>query len=221
MSEQAVTGRMTFREAAAADMPKKIVVARVSEVLDANVSKSGNYIVQPIQLDAFGAGRSIKYYLLYRPEWFRPDFDPNTIADTLEDEAEAKSLLGVYRRHISGKGSTSALRGLAGSDEKFDILANAILSLSEITMEAVTTVIRDFLVEENADQLVGYELKQKSTKTGDVNLETGKAVYIKENGYEIDTWWDVNEKNIKAKQKYAENSKGRVQFTYDPDTDAF
>lgn len=219
MSTNSTQTRMSFRGAAAADLPKLICVGRVSDVKDGFVSESGKYVVQPIMIDAFGGGRSIKINFLYRPEWLRPGFDPASILESMDDADEAKKVHSVYRMHIEGpERSVSTLRGIAGSEEGFGVLSDALLSLPEVTLEAVTTVIRDY-VENNPVQ-IGYELKQKTAKTGETD-EAGKAIYRKENGYDIDTYWEVTDKNIKAKQKVAGKADGRIKMCFDPDTDLF
>lgn len=218
MSANSSQTSMTFKDAPAQDLPKLIQLCRVSEVMEGKVSSSEKYIVQPVQLDAIGAGRSVRVNLLYRPEWLRPGFDPQSIAETIDDEKEASSVLFVYRKNIAESGGISVLRGLAGSDEAFDRLANQLLSQEEVTIEGTTTILREFLIPEDGEQtLIGVELRQKSDKTGDVNPDTGKNIYIKTSGYDIDSFYDATEKNIKSKRKFAEKSNGRARMTFTED----
>lgn len=208
--------RLTFREAPAADLPKKVCVGYVSQVLPGKVSSTGKYVVQPIQLDGLGGGKSLRDNLLYRPEWFSPGFDPLTIKDEIEDDAEAERVLKVYYRNINGRGAISKLRGLAGSAERFEILAHRLLSQDEVTIENVTSILTEFFEENANDQVkVGYILKQQSTRTDDINPETGKNIWIKENRYEVDSYFDVTDEALKRLAKAAERSNGHMQMTYD------
>lgn len=210
---------LSFQEAAAADMPRRVCVGTVGEIQDGHVSeKSKKYIVQPIAINALGSGTSTTVYWLYRPEWLRPGFSPTSIKNEVDDEKEANGLIFVYRNYIAGRGTTSMLRGLCGSDEAFMVLSNRLLSLPEVTIEAVTETLRTFFSEDNENVQIGYVLEQQSTKTDEIDPETGKNVYIKENRYQIarkNGWFDVSDKALERFKKSAEKSNGRMIVCYD------
>src|SRR5512146_1994425 len=116
----------TFNEAPVRSMPQRVCLGSIAQIKDGYVSKKGTYIVQPFELLGRGAAPSITFYWLYRPAWLCAGFDP---AREYDDRIpEQKSLLSVYRRHIAGAKQTSSLKGLAGSEEGYRVLANAILS---------------------------------------------------------------------------------------------
>jgi len=212
----AVEGLLSFREAAAADMPKLVCVGYVDAVGDGKVSESGKYIVQPISLAAYGAGRRARVNFLYRPEWIVPAFDPNTIAEMVDDDEEAKKILSVYRRNINGRGSISTLRGLAGSDVGFERLSHRILSLPDASIEGVQMVLTEFFEErqQSGSPEIGYVLKQQATRTDQIDEESGKAIWIKENRYEVDSFFDVNDKALAKWTKAAAKSQGKIRVTY-------
>jgi hypothetical protein len=211
---------LTFTAANVAPMPKLICVGSVSQVLEGKVSQTGSYVVQPIQIAAYGTGRDARYNLLYKPEWFTPGFDPQSYYEGIEegdDEAvrQANSIVSVYRRNINVRSGISALRGMAGSEEAFNTLANRVLSLDEITIEAVTEVLSNFFANDNEGVMFGYVLKQQHTKTDDIDPETGKNVWVPENRYEVDRFFDYSEKAIEGYKRQAEKSAGGVIVTFD------
>ena len=218
---------LSFQEASAADMPRRVCVGTVGEVGEPHPSKNeknpGRYIVQPISIDPMGSGTAITVYFLYRPEWLQPGFNPRSIADQFDDSPEGKKdaegVLSVYRSNIAGKGSISTLRGLCGSEEAFTKLAHRLLSLEDTSnMEAVADVLRTFFSEDNQGVMIGYVLQQQSTKTDEVDPDTGKNVYVKENRYQIarkNGWFEYSEKAIERYKKAAEKSQGRMLVTYD------
>lgn len=212
---------LTFQAASAPALPRLVCVGSVTEVGEGHVSRSQKYVVQPIKIAPEGTGRGITYNLLYRPEWMRPGFDPkNLTADISEDDAEAmaeaKSMESVYRRHIHVRNGISALRGMSGSDEAFATLSNRLLTLEEVSIPAVQEVLHTFFTEDNEGVLFGYVLKQQQSKTDEIDPDTGRNVYVPENRYEVDHFFDFSEKALRSYQKRAEKSKSGLIVTYDP-----
>lgn len=206
-----------FVAAEAAKLPKLVCVGRVADVLDAKVSESQKYIVQPIQIEALGSGRNYRANFLYRPEQLRPGFNPKSYKAEME-AADAESVITVYRRNIlaedSGKSQPSLLRGLSGSDEVFGTLAHRLLSLPEVTLEGVTEVLRETLVEEGADTVFGYVLKQARTKTNEIG-DNGKFIYTLDNKYDLDTTFDYTEKALASWRKSAAKNPDGLKVCYD------
>lgn len=214
----------TFDTPDALPMPTKVNVGVVTEVSDGYISpKSGNYIVQPIQLEALDAGQNTKVYLLYRPEWFVKGFRVKNLAEV---EGERKGAHWVYLRHIRDTEEMSYLRGLCGSDEAFDRLGGIIFNLPVNEqgfheLEDVSAAIRDFLlnnVDESGNPVkVGYVLSQARVKTGEKDAD-GKNVYRLEKKYNLagkNPFFDATEKNLKRWQNRAERSEGKIVMTYE------
>ena len=218
MNTTTTENSLTFASAEAKAMPTLICVGTVEEVGNAKVSSSEKYIVQPIKIAGLDAGRSQTVYFLYRPEWLVAGFSPRKLK---EQDASAHF---VYSKNIAGEDDLSVLHGLAGSEKKFEALAHELLSLpvdTEIggpTMESVEATLRTFFANnvgpDGNAQKIGYILQQDSEKTGEVNPDTGKAVYIKKKGYKLDIFFEVTVKNLKAKAAYAAKSEGRQKFCY-------
>ena len=211
---------MSFKEASSKPMPRLACVGRVTEVPEAFVSKKGVYVVQRVVIEGYGPSKNTKPMILYRTDWFTDGFDPESL---LELE-EGSKLLAVYRNNISERGKISTLKGLCGCDtEKFDELAGRIFGLGltveddiESVMSRVTEVLSTFLVDEKGGDQLGYILGQQTSKTDEVNAETGKAIYVAEPYYEVKEFFDPqDEKKIASLVKSANKSDGKFKITFD------
>lgn len=205
------TEKRLFREASARKLPSLACIGEVTEVGEGKLSNSGNYIVQPISLSAREAGKDLRTNLLYKPEWFEYGFDP----DTFQEIEGGSSMESVYRRNISGRGGLSTLSGLAGSDEEFERLQGILLDLTEVTAEVVQEALSNFFLDPERDMLIGYVAQQQRTKTDRTNPETGKAIYIAENRYEVGSYFRVDEKTIKSLSNRAKKSNGNFRLTFE------
>lgn len=222
------TDNLFFTEPPAKPKPTMICVGTVGEVKDSYIKtseKSGiDHVITPIVLEALDSGRGITVYLTWRPEYLSPAFGPAALAELQEaDQKNGTSEYFIYGKNISNKDEFCVLRGLAGSVEAYRNLARKIFqlpqdaSLGGPTPDAVTEALRDF-VANNVDatgqaRKIGYELVQKRTKTGEVDAE-GKPIYVNENQYNLGKFWDVTDKNVKARKGEAERSQGRKVFCF-------
>ena len=217
---QTQTETMTFPKAEARPKPTLICVGNVVEVGDGYISgKSGtDYVVIPIAIDPLDGGRRCKTYFTHRPEWLVASFKPHLL------QREAPGAFFVYRKNIADEEEASLLRGLAGSVDAFNKLANILLNLPlDATIcgpnpETTTLALRDFFTN-NIDSnglpvKVGYELQQQRTKTDDIDPETGKNIYLNTANYNVARFWDVNEKTVRKATNRANNSDGKVVMTY-------
>lgn len=216
MTNNSDTDNFSFTPTEAAEKPTLLCVGTVGEIEEAHLSKSENYVVQPINLNALDAGRNIKLYFLYRPEWFTRGFNPATL------KADQPGAHFVYGKNIANKDNLSNLRGLAGSNEAFVKLATILTSITSDptgpSMEDVTEALVEFF-EGNVDsegqpKKIGFELRQQMTKTDEINEETGKNVYVRENRYEVKAFFDVTKKSLDGAVRRASNSDGKVKMTY-------
>lgn len=213
MPTQTQTEYQEFTPTEARPLPTLICVGRVTDVGDAKVSASQNYIVQPISLEACDTGRNIKVYWLYRPEWLDYAFNP---ANMLKQEG-GKAAHFVYGKNIASRDNLSVLRGLSGSKEVYGKVCAALVALPKAgdtggpSMEDVTNVLREHLV---SDTLVGYILEQQLSDTGEVD-EDGKKIKIRDNRYQVASYWDVNAAACKRMEEKAERSGGDVKYTFD------
>ncbi len=131
-------------------------------------------------------------------------------------------MLFVYRKNIAGRGSVSNLLGIAGNQERYEDLANTLLTTEGITEEdgaTITNVLKDKLVAaEGTDAFkIGYVLQQQRTKTDEVN-EEGKHEYILENRYDIRDFFEVTEESLKKYRKAAVKSATKAQESGTPVT---
>ena len=215
---------MSFAKAEAKKLPGLGCIGRVQSVGEAKESKpkgeatSGNYMVVPIEIEGYGASRSIRVHFLYRPEWFAEGFDSNTLLEL--DGGTGFEF--VYGTNFGRDGQIGLLQGLTGGTEAgLDALAARIQALpldadtGGPSPEDVAATLEDVLVNEEAGKLVGYVLKQQQTKTG-VNPDTGKMTYANTPFYEVDQWFVPNDKGrARVQKRAAKASKGTffVQFT--------
>lgn len=154
-------------------LPTKICIGTVNPSLeDAKLSQSGAYYVQKLQLKGRNGSPDGYDILLFKPEWFSSQFDVQQYFDA-RDEAEqeygqdspeykaANSPIFVYENNIFGSSFNSVLQGIAGSDEKFDALWDALATDEpEADPAQITATLREFL-RENETEVVGYVLSQK------------------------------------------------------------
>lgn len=214
-----------FTEAAVLYMPNLVCIGYVSTVGDAKVSSSDKYIVQPLTIDGLESARNTKVQLLYKPEWLTENFNP----ESLNDFEDGKSMHFVYSQHIRQRGGLSTLRGIAGSQEGFDTLSNAILNIPvtkdpEVFMRAVQEVITEFVnnntESDGTPKKIGYVLSQKSSKVLDSNgnpvkNDAGKFEYVREKQYQVSRYFDVTEEQLKREINAAQKSPNTIKLTFE------
>lgn len=193
-------------------MPTLACIGSVVEIGDGKISSTGKYVVQPINLGALEAGKDLRLNFLYKPEWLTAGFDPSS----LEEVEGGDSMLSVYRRHISGRGALSTLSGIAGTDERFEALSATLLGLEDVSAENVQQALTEFFLGGDAEDVqIGYIAKQQSTRTDDINPQTGKNIYVLENRYEVSSFFRVDEKTIKSLANRANKSNGKFRLTFE------
>jgi hypothetical protein len=167
------------------------------------ISASGNYMVQPILLEGVGGSPNHVFYFLYRPEWFRHGFEPKSIDDA--------GMAAVYRRYINEYRKLSALKALAGgTDEAFEELGTALLSIPEVTPEAVSAVLSEFFAEKKP--LVGYILRQRFDR---VEGHDGSVQWIPTEQYQVGSWFVPTEDEIRRLRSQEKKGKLVVAFQED------
>jgi len=211
-----------FRKASAQELPKLHNIGYVSSVGEPKLTNGGltddgeekpQYVMIPVEITGINGSRNGRTSILLRPEWLDVNFNPDRAFDGLPESVQ-RSLSFVYRRNIGSRGEVSVLEGLAGSEAAGAELAQAILSVDNVEdAEAVAEAIRTFLLDEQ--RTIGYTMKQRSTKTDEVDPETGKAVYVLDKQYDVDTFWYPTEKEIKRLEKVCEKSQGRQKLAFD------
>ena len=209
---------MGFTVAQAEAKPGLACIGRVANVGKAHLTRSGDYIYQPLEIQGYGASQNIKMGICYKPEWFVSGFNPG--------EIDNKGVLRMYARAISQQDEISQLLGLCGCNEELlDKLATALQGLELEKMadaggnvnvdqvcDAVTSILAKILP---AVERVGYVLGQQSQKTDEVD-ENGKAIYVRSKFYEVKSFFNPgDEKAVKRQLKRAERSvdeKGNSTF---------
>lgn len=210
---------MGFASASAKKKPTLACIGRVAKVGEPKTTQSGVYKQIEIAIEGFGASRPIKTRFMFRSDWFKPDFNP----ETLLDFEGGKGLYFNYGKNIDQKGSVSTLKGLVGCDaDAFDYLAGEIQKLPGIETEDgpkaedVADVLRRVLLDEEKGARFGYILGQQSSRSGE-DAE-GNAIYTLEPYYEIKEFGDGGEKWRERQYKRAKkttNGSFKVQFTED------
>lgn len=214
-----------FADASALPLPKLLCVGTWNkiDVEKAKVTAKGIYTYIPLQLNGRAGSKNMRLSFLYCPEWFRPGFSVKSFKD-FGDEGSKMDF--VYGKNISRYDSQSVLKAFAGSYENYLELASRIFALSDEEVSDVTTVVETLNAfhETNPDRLIGYILKQKSTKTYDVDPETGKHEYILENAYEVDDFFipsdekhEMKEWRGTLKNRINGTKRGRTKLGFDPE----
>jgi hypothetical protein len=200
----ATAERRGFTAPAAQQKPDLICVGRVSKIADTKVSQSGAYLNTKIEIEPLGAGFNAKVNLLHRPEWLT-----NMSAEELQNLDSSATF--VYQKNIRSRDDMSTLRGLSQSDEAFNELAADLIDLGpDSEIEAFSDTVRKHVPE---DRLIGYILTQKKEDTGEVD-GNGKKIKVLARGYDVASWFDVNEKTLTKLTEKAERSKGKMRLTY-------
>jgi hypothetical protein len=132
-----------------------------------------------------------------------------------------------YNKNICQKGKLGTLAAFAGSYEGFSRLAATIFEMGEDVHDPakVYDVLAEFHAA-NPGRTIGFVMEQKQSKTDEVDPETGRDVYVKEDGYEVKGYFVPNNERhvetewagtLKQKQKEAAKSGGKVRFDFDPE----
>lgn len=167
---------MAFGDAGQAPkLPSVYCVGQVSKVTNLRASKKAAegspYHVIDVEIDPlFAPSKQVyKYYFTFDPEWLRSDVD--------EDVTGSR----MYRKAISEKGKTSALKGLLG-EEKFSELADAVNEAGSATAEELFTFLQENVVGNN----VGFVLEQQQDKEESED-EEGNTVttYFRTDRYQV------------------------------------
>lgn len=214
------------RQFAAADadiIPTLVCTGYVFKVGEGHLAKSENYNVNPIEIQPFGGGRPITQQFLSRPDWFALDGEgkPSFRPKSLRTADGGKAMLYVYQKMMNGKGTMSALEGLAGTEERLCKLEDALIAAEGLDGEESASVLegvfQNVLIAKDGEDPVeiGYILKQRRQKTDDVD-ENGKRIYVRDKGYDLDGFWQVNDKNKKKYRKIAEQSAERQKAKGEP-----
>ncbi len=207
-----------FNEASAARLPKLVCTGYVNKIGEGKASKSGVYNVNPIDIQGIGASRNQTVYLLTRPEWFEVDDNgyPTFKPDSLSQVEGGSSMQFVYRRNIKGRGTISVLEGVCGSAERFENLQEAFLAAEGISddtdsAEIIEGLLQTYLVAKDGESPyeIGYTLKQQQTKTGEKD-EDGKNIYLLDNRYELESFWEATPEAKKKFRISAEKSAKRA-----------
>jgi hypothetical protein len=195
-----------FKDIQASVMPNLVCVGEIAEIGDAHVSQSEQYIVTPVKIKAEGAGRNMTISLLYRPEWFYRDFDPNTIVDVYGTGVDF-----VYRKNFRNtKKNPAFLNVILGSDEEYIKFRNE--TQVEPGTEVDTQEISRILREKALGNRVGYVLRQESEKVTD---DDGNTSYVRLERYKLDFMFFPTEAELKRRKNLAEKSNGNTLFAAD------
>ncbi|CAB4142509.1 hypothetical protein UFOVP434_15 [uncultured Caudovirales phage] len=227
---------MSFAKMEAKAMPTQVNAAKISEVGPIAPSKSGGvYLVCPIKVDAYDSGRGETFYFCFRPEWFTSQFQEEVLqAESLEkyfqethgedvyekngvEKNVATSFSFVYTSNIANGDNNSLLQCLFPDSDEFDAFTEKLLQLNIDAAEPDLEALTKFLSEQLLDRKIGFVQKQAQIKTDRVN-ENGKPIYMKDNKYNVSSYFPITEAKVKSWVKSAKNSKSGLRLTFDPDT---
>lgn len=133
----------------------------------ASATEGSPYYVTDIEIVGEEGAKNAKYFLVYEPRWFAPDFDVKQLLQ--EGEAGGKKYQ-TFRKNIADKKRTGALQALAGvadstGEPNYPSLFAAFDELAEEpTPEEIEEILRERLV----GQSVGYVLKQDTDESGEL-----------------------------------------------------
>jgi hypothetical protein len=211
--------KLGFATVTVEKVPSLACVGKVVEVGEGKLSKAETYVVQPIIIRGNGANRQGRVNMLYRPEWFDPSFDPDSIKTDAGEQA--KGMVFVYQRNIvpaRGSKKLSVLQGLAGTPERFDDLSARLLGATydENMITQVRNILNQFLVAEGEDVQIGYKLVQATEDTGEFD-EKGKKVKALKEGYEVGDFFYPIKAHLVGQRAYAKKNPDKLQIAFDED----
>lgn len=212
---------MGFSSTEAKKLAKLTCIGRVQSVGECKVSNSGKYLTIPIEIEGYGASRSIRVWFTFQPEWLTNGFKTESFREYGD---EGKKMEKVFASNIQQDGAISLLQGLTGgTKEGLEKLAAVIQALpinEEVggpTGSDVADALREYLVDEENGALVGYVLSQQRNFVG-VDPDTNKGIYKNTPYYEVNTYFVPDEKGRKRQVAAAARAaKGThyVQFSED------
>lgn len=201
-----------FASISAPELPRIACVGTIEEVADTKASQSGTYNVTKLTIKPHGGGYDTNVFLLTRPEWLAPGFEPDK---ELEGNSSAQF---VYRTHIApppGRREIGHIAGIAGTEEAANSLAEEIQSAATEqadedgnTVLAVDPDVLTSLIRKYAKKPVGYVLRQKVEK-----LENGQRV--RTNQYELETFFYPTEDSLNYYRKRATSTPEKLKVAFD------
>lgn len=220
----------------ASALPTLSCIGVITEVGKVAPAKSEVYLTTPIKIAAKGTGRGKDIYFTFDAAWFTPEFHAavreagsikeyfdETYGDQTyknskgETKNAATAFAFVYGNNFSSDDGNALLQSIFGTKEAFEEFAQAAIALNVDAENPDLNALTKFLNEQLVGKLVGYTLRQRSIKTDRVK-EDGKAVFIRDNNYDVKETWAATDKNVKSKIKSAEKSKnGRFKVTFTAD----
>lgn len=182
-----------FRAPSAEEKPTLAVEGYIDRIGEPRQSSSLVYVIQPFTLvPASPSGQAVNGSLLYRPEWFSPNFVPDSLASAPGGSGQ----LFVYKKHIRSLDSLSTLDGLfVGAS---DILGEFARKVQEIPYDGSSAGITEFaetfynLLRRAVESLpenhtVGYILRQRRVKE---TLPDGSRITVLDRFYDISEWFN-------------------------------
>lgn len=165
---------MAFKAAQVQELPDKACIGRITEVGDAYMSAKGVYGVLPISIEASFAGQNTTYYFLFRPEFFEPTFDPETILVTDYEDSEGNAVdghkvYGMYKKFIHDESKTSVLVALTTNSDDPDGFSRLAAAVDKLTPPVDLATVTQILQEHLLGREVGYVLSQRVDRDEDGN----------------------------------------------------
>lgn len=196
-------------------MPRLACLGTIASVAEPKPSKTEGspYTVINIELANQGTGpKKSKFSLIFIPEWFHPDFNP----DSIEDRGQKF----VYEKFVQGAKGISALCALLGSPDAVKVFDAGTAQLADYDADTVGAFIRQAILDNEG--VVGYELKQRATKTGETFVDENgkeKAKYHFEPYYDVDAFFfaDKRTANYHAGKAAKDPDGEYFQLAYDPE----
>lgn len=199
------------------EKPDLACVGRIKAVGEAKLSKGEVYHVVAVEVEAYQAGQSGTFFFLFRPEWFKADFDPASILSTeyvkKGENGEAIPvnpevvLDRVYRRHIAntthnddGKrtGAPAFLQAVTVDDERPDGFEKLAAEFDQFTKKPPKPEeVQRIVAEHVLGREVGYICKQRKDD-GELTEQ-----------YNIDSFFSLTENEMKRLENSATNGKRR------------
>ncbi len=218
MAQTAEAKKLSFNKAGYKQLPTLVCTGYVADVSDGRESESGKFNIVTVEINGLGGSKNAKLYPCTRPEWFALDEEgnPSFRPSDYDDVEGGEKLKIVYANNINQQDGVSTLKGLCGSDERFDALQEAFFTNPDVTdadksAKAIESILDGLLVAKQGEDPfeIGYVLRQDTVKGK--KLANGKYEYLRTKYYKIDTWFEATDENKKKYRAIAKKSAKKAE----------
>lgn len=191
-----------------------------SDISEPKETQSGVYYLSTVKFSGTRGSQSMTTNFMFQPEWFEPNFNPESLNGKIDDGNGGEKNDGryfVFGKNINKTGEISVLTALCGGTDdhrrafRGELNAARTANNAPLSAEQIIGVLKQF-VEAHQEE-VGYILKQATEETGNLTANGRKERRLLDK-YEIGTFFEVTDEIVTAQEKRALKSAGKFLVGY-------